>query len=69
MVVIKGSSYLSKQEFADAVEASYNTITSWVEKGWIEPAYVSEKGRQFFSQEQVDSYWNGEYMPVRKRSY
>lgn len=68
MVVVKGNEYLSKQEFADAVEVSYNTITSWAEKGLVKPAYVSEKGRCFYSQEQVEAYWRGEYFPVRKRS-
>lgn len=68
MVLIKGNEYLSKQEFGDAVEVSYNTITSWSDRGWIEPAYVSENGRCFYTKEQVEKYWSGEYMPVRKKS-
>ena len=66
MVLVNGKEYLSKQEYADAIEVNYATVTNYVIKGILVPAYVSGK-RQFFTSEQVDAYWQGEYMPVRKK--
>ena len=66
MLVFKEQELLSKQEFADAIEVSYNTVTGLVDRGIIKPVAVNEK-RQFFAQEQVKKYWQGEYVPVKKR--
>ena len=66
MILFKGQELLSKQEFANAIEVSYNTVTSMIDRGILEPVAKFEK-REFFSKKQVEKYWNGEYVPVRKR--
>lgn len=66
MIMFKGKEFLTKKEFADAIEVSYNTVTSMIDRQIISPAEKHEK-HEFFTQEQVDAYWNGEYIPVKKR--
>lgn len=68
MIMFKGKEFLTKKEFADAIEVSYNTVTSLEDRGYIEPALKIDK-REFFTEEQVTNYWNGMYIPVpvRKR--
>ena len=65
MVVIKGAEYLSKGEFAREVNVCYTTVNNWVLRGIIKPAYIDGKN-QYFTQEQLEAYWQGEYVPVRK---
>lgn len=65
MVIIKGEEYLGKTEFAEALNVSYTTINNWIARGIINPAYSVNK-YQYFTQEQVDAYWRGEFVPVRK---
>lgn len=65
MILFKGQELLSKQEFADKIDVSYNTVTSMIDRGLLEPVAKFEK-REFFSNEQVDAYWRGEYVPIRK---
>lgn len=67
MTVFKGQEYLTKQEFADKIDVSYNTITSMVDRGVLEPALKVQR-REFFTEEQVQNYWNGDYVPVRKKN-
>lgn len=68
MIKFKNQNYLTKREFAEALEVSYNTVTSLEDRGYIEPALKLDK-REFFTEQQVTNYWNGEYIPVpvRKR--
>ena len=66
MILFKGNELLSKQEFADKIDVSYNTVTSMIDRGLLEPVAKFEK-REFFSKEQVEKYWNGDYIPVKKR--
>lgn len=61
MVVMNGENYLTMKEMAEAISVSYSALDSWVRKKIIEPAFVSPTGRKFFSQEQVDAYFRGEY--------
>ena len=63
MIIYKNKEYLAKREFANEIEVSYNTVTSMVERGIIEPALKVDK-REFYTQEQVEAYWRGEYVPV-----
>lgn len=66
MIIYKNKEYLAKREFANEIEVSYNTVTSMVERGIIEPALKVDK-REFYTQEQVEAYWRGEYVPIKKR--
>lgn len=52
--------YLSKKEFAEALNISYTTLDNWLRKGLISFAYKTPTGRMFFSQEQVDAFYHGE---------
>lgn len=65
MVIIKGKEYLNKGEFSRAVNVCYATVDNWMLRGIIKPAYIYGKN-QYFTQEQVNAYWHGEYVPVRK---
>lgn len=50
--------YYSQPQFARAIGVSPNTIASWIKKGYIKPHHSSPTGRNFFSQKQVDDYFN-----------
>ena len=50
--------YYSQPQFARAIGVSPNTIASWVDKGLIKPHHTSPTRRNFFSQQQVDDYFN-----------
>lgn len=63
MIKYQNQNLLTKSEFADAIEVSYNTVTSMIDRGILEPVAKFEK-REFFSQEQVEAYWRGDYVPV-----
>lgn len=63
MIKYKNQVLLSKKEFADKIKVSYNTVTSMIDKGLLEPVAKFEK-REFFSKEQVEAYKRGEYVPV-----
>ena len=63
MIIFKNKEYLAKREFSEKIGVSYNTVTSMVDRGIIEPALKVDK-REFYTQEQVDAYWRGEYVPV-----
>lgn len=52
--------YLSKKEFAEALNISYTTLDNWLRKGLISFAYKTPTGRMFFSQEQVEAFYHGE---------
>ena len=52
--------YLSKKEFAEALNISYTTLDNWLRKELISFAYKTPTGRMFFSQEQVDAFYRGE---------
>lgn len=51
---------------SDGVEFSnsgvcYNVFSRWVKTGVIEPEFVNPSGRRYFTREQVDAYFRGEY--------
>lgn len=66
MFMYYGEEYLTRQEFADAIGVNYTTVMNYTSRGIIKPALIVGK-RQFFTQEQVEAYWRGEYVPVQKR--
>ena len=50
--------YYSQAEFAKAIGVSPSTIASWLRKDYIKPHHTSPSGRNFFSQQQVNDYFN-----------
>lgn len=67
MFMYYGEEYLTRQEFADAIGVNYTTVMNYTSRGIIEPALIVGK-KHFFKQEQVNKYWQGEYMPVKRCS-
>lgn len=52
--------YYSQPQFARIIGVSPNTVASWVKKGLIKPHHSTPTGRNFFSQQQVNDYFNEE---------
>ena len=61
MIEMNGEHYLTMREMAESISISYSALDSWVRKGIIKPAFINPTGRKFFTQEQVDAYYRGEY--------
>lgn len=58
---MNGKDYLSMGEMSDLLCISYTTLDNWIRRGIISPAFINPSGRKFFTQEQVDAYYRGEY--------
>ena len=50
--------YLSAREFAKRVGVSNSTMSNWISKGLIKPAYVTPNGRMFFTELQCKKLLN-----------
>lgn len=61
MTTMNGIEYLSMPEMAKALAISHTTLSNWILRGIIEPAFIRPNGRKFFTQDQVDAYYRGEY--------
>lgn len=52
--------YLSAREFAKRVGVSNSTMSNWISKKLIIPAYVTPNGRMFFTEQQCKKFLNEE---------
>lgn len=58
---VNNTEYLSMTEMAQECGVCYNVFSRWVKTGVIEPEFVNPSGRRYFTREQVDAYFRGEY--------
>lgn len=58
MVTINSRQFLTMKEMSEALGVSYSTLDNWIRKEIIKPAFINPTGRKFFTQSQVDEYFN-----------
>lgn len=50
--------YYTSSEFARLVGVTKTTIVNWEHHCWLLPHHVSPSGRRFYSQQQLEDYYN-----------
>lgn len=61
MMRLNNTEYLTKTEFANAIGISNTTLWRWVQVGKLKPQFKTPSGKEYYTREQVDAYWRGEY--------
>lgn len=47
-------------EFADLIGITSVTLRNWDTRGWLKPHHRSPTGYRYYSEEQLQKYYNGE---------
>ena len=58
---IPESKYLTSTKFAEEIGVSISTLHRWDSSGRLKPVYTTDKGMRYYSKEQIEKYYAGEY--------
>ena len=56
--------FYKTSEFAYKIGVSASTVRNWEKEGIIKPHHKSPNGYRYYSEEQVQQYFNGEFNKV-----
>lgn len=61
------ASLLTDKQYAEAVGLTIQTIRNYESRKLITPCFVAFDGSKYYSHEQVEAYFNGDYLRVRAK--